>query len=49
LKDTPFVAGLESVPLVVGTLRQFGDLTVRVSAGKVEAWKAKQREKAKQK
>jgi hypothetical protein len=50
LKDTSFVAGLDSVPLTVGTLEKFAQLAVRVDAGKLEEWESrartKQREKA---
>jgi hypothetical protein len=39
LKDSSFLAGLESIPLTVGTLQQFNKLTVSVNAGKLEQWR----------
>jgi hypothetical protein len=38
LKNTSFVAALESVPLSVGALKKIAELTVRISAGKLADW-----------
>jgi hypothetical protein len=41
LKDHPFAARLENVPLTVGTLEQFSELSVRVNAQRLADWNAR--------
>jgi hypothetical protein len=41
LKDTPFIGAIEAVPLAVGTLQRFSELSVQVSAARLADWTAR--------
>ena len=45
LKDRELLAGLESVPLEVGTRQKFAPLSVRVSASKLAQWRGRMQAK----